>query len=95
MTKQHFRLKIMKVVGHLCEDGLSKRVLNLFPDEYMDLDMWSTIKEITPNFNDTFVFCQIFDKPEDCERLFNPIITESGLCYTFNALHVADMLTNE
>lgn len=66
-------------------------------DEYSkdDEDIWDTINGIAPAFNETFVFCKLFNKWIDCNKLFVPQITGRGLCYTFNSLNANDMFTNE
>lgn len=92
--KFHFRLKLMKLVSQYCFEGSSSYLINKFPDEYLDDDTWSTINEIAPAFNETFIFCKLFNKWVECNKLFVPQITERGLCYTFNAF-ANEMFTNE
>ncbi|KAL0821734.1 hypothetical protein ABMA28_005159 [Loxostege sticticalis] len=45
------------------------------------------IKSVAPNLTETFFGCKWQDIPkEDCSHIFSPILTEEGLCYTFNML---------
>lgn len=85
----------MKLATQFCFDGITPEDTGLFSDEYLDADIWNTIINIAPAFNETFVFCKLFGKIIDCEKLFYPQITERGLCYTFNTFNVHEMFTNE
>lgn len=86
---------MMKLATQYCTDGIFPSVIRNFSDEYLDINSWTTIKEIAPAFNDTFVFCKLFNKWIDCNKLFVPRTTQRGLCYSFNTLSVYQMFTNE
>lgn len=85
----------MKLASQYCTDDIFPSVVSEFSDEYLDVNSWTTIKEIAPAFNETFVFCKLFDKRFDCGMLFVPRTTERGICYSFNTLNVYQMFTNE
>ncbi|XP_057659311.1 pickpocket protein 28-like [Diorhabda carinulata] len=38
--------------------------------------------------------CSWMGKKHDCRRIFHPIVTDEGLCYTFNMLEQKDVLNN-
>ncbi|XP_045451668.1 uncharacterized protein LOC123660657, partial [Melitaea cinxia] len=45
------------------------------------------IKELSPNISDVLIACKWKDVPKNsCSDLFIPILTEEGLCYTFNTM---------
>lgn len=89
------RSKTMKLASQYCYDSVFPSVTQNFSDEYLDDNTWSTINDIAPEFNETFVFCKLFGKWVDCGDLFVPRTTERGLCYSFNTLNVDEMFTNE
>lgn len=90
-----FESKTMKLASQYCYDSVFPSVTRNFSDEYLDDSVWSAINEIAPAFNETFVFCKLFDKWVDCNKLFVPRTTERGLCYSFNTLNVYEMFTDE
>lgn len=85
----------MKMAVQYCEESLVDDIITMLPDAHVDNGIWQTIKEIALDQNETFVFCRIFDRKDDCEKLFRPVVTEAGLCYTFNSLNMNEMITNE
>lgn len=42
--------------------------------------------EMTPIFMETFDYCLWLNKFEDCKTMFQLVLTDEGLCYTFNTL---------
>lgn len=93
--KMEFRLNLMNVASKLCEEDIVKDIIDYLPDEYLDEQTLTTIKDIAPEFNETFVGCQLFGNEKDCDKLFYPIITERGLWYTFNSLNLREIVTNQ
>ncbi|XP_052756948.1 pickpocket protein 28-like isoform X2 [Galleria mellonella] len=56
----------------------------------------TNIKEVSPNITDAFFGCKWKDIPkETCSDLFSPILTEEGLCYTFNNLGANELFRME
>lgn len=90
-----FRLKIMKVISQICDEFAAKDVFKFFPDNFTDNSILSIFKSLTPKFNVTMFTCKLFDKWTTCEEFFVPIVTEEGICYTFNSFSVFEMITNE
>lgn len=90
-----FRLRLMNVVSKLCEEDIVKQIVDSLPDEYLDDQFLATIKDIAPDFEETFVECSLFGNSKKCDKLFYPIITERGLCYTFNSLNLRDIVTDQ
>lgn len=91
-----FRLATLKLITQFCNEGFSPpKETEHFSDEYLNDEIWSTIDGIAPAFNETYIFCKLFNKRIDCGKLFVPRITERGLCYTFNGLNGRDMFTTK
>lgn len=49
------------------------------------------LKTLAPTFNETFHFCAFLDKKIDCNQFHSPILTDAGLCYTFNGLSAEEI----
>lgn len=90
-----FRLRLMSVASKLCEEDIVNEIIDHLPDEYLDEETLATIKEIAPDFKETFVSCSLFGAEKNCDKIFYPIITERGLCYTFNSLNLREIVTDQ
>lgn len=53
------------------------------------------IRELSPTFSEVFEYCEFGNVGYLCEELFSEIITEEGLCYTFNILNSMDLYKEE
>ncbi|XP_050309647.1 pickpocket protein 28-like [Anthonomus grandis grandis] len=53
-------------------------------DKFINYDTIDFLMSIAPQFNEMFWSCNPFIDP--CSNFFTPILTERGLCYTFNML---------
>lgn len=51
-------------------------------------DFVAILKEISPTF---ILFCQFRGKLEDCTKLFKQIVTDDGICYSFNKLGASQL----
>lgn len=86
----------MKLVNQCCFDGFApKRIKRFSDDDYFDDNTWSTLNNIAPALNETFIYCKLFGETRNCSDLFVPRKSERGLCYTFNSLNPHDMFTDE
>lgn len=84
---------MMKVACQICEETMASSIAQMFSDEYADDSILSIIKGMAPE--KVFSFCKLFGTFTDCEKIFFPIFTEAGLCYTFNTLNMQEMATNQ
>ncbi|XP_037875388.1 pickpocket protein 28 isoform X1 [Bombyx mori] len=80
-------------VSMVCDDHLAPRKGRKTSSGY---ELVNHITEISPNLTDVFLGCKWKDitKP-NCSDLFSPIITEEGLCYTFNTLGNDELFRTE
>lgn len=54
-----------------------------------------TLREVAPFYNETLFYCKYRNFPDTCDTLFHEIITEEGICYTFNALDGREVYREE
>lgn len=73
----------------VCDDHLAPANGRKFSS---GVDTVNNIKSVSPNLTEVFFGCKWKDIPsENCSDLFSPILTEEGLCYTFNTLGPDEM----
>lgn len=85
----------MKVASQLCEDRLARDIFDLFTDNFSDNKILSTINNLAPKFEDIMEFCRFADESQSCHKFLYPIITEEGMCYTFNGLSINEIVTDQ
>lgn len=50
--------------------------------------------QIAPQFENVFLSCTWTRQNESCYKLFTPMLTEDGLCFTFNMFDKSELLRN-
>lgn len=51
----------------------------------------NTLKEISYSIDDSMLLCKFRNKVTNCSLLFNEVITEKGVCYSFNMLNYHEL----
>ncbi|XP_013148198.1 PREDICTED: sodium channel protein Nach [Papilio polytes] len=77
----------------VCDDHLAPARGRKFSDGNATVE---NLKQVSPNISEFFFGCKWKDTPKDsCTNLFSPILTEDGVCYTFNTLSAEDLFRTE
>ena len=69
----------------MCNNGLRESI-NVSNHTYPSREYIQLLKRIAVPFNKTFIYCRWRSKTENCSKIFTEVITEEGICYTFNVL---------
>ena len=83
----------MAALSQVCDSHILKDVnLNSTtnPREYIKL-----LKEMAVPFDEMFFFCSWRSRYTECSNIFTEVITEEGICYTFNMLNAQELLRSE
>lgn len=51
--------------------------------------------QTAPSFNDTMFICKFRNTINYCQEYFEEIMTEEGLCFTFNVLNGSELYNKE
>ena len=54
-----------------------------------------TLQQISPDLNQTMMFCRWRNEMQDCTDMFSEIITEEGSCHTFNMLDSSELFKED
>lgn len=81
----------MIAVLQVCSDSVNKGLNETDEYNFTGPEIFEIIHEVAPSFNETLVDCKFQNKQELCRDYFQQVITEEGLCYTFNSLDPSDI----
>lgn len=90
-------IKLFEIIAQTCiKDGNQndmRKLVKHFVNKSAGLDPKS-VEEVAPTLKETLVFCAsvLEERPWECERGFGRILTEEGVCYTFNLLNKTELL---
>ncbi|XP_063915462.1 pickpocket protein 28-like [Zophobas morio] len=78
-TEEEKQFEYMSLICNYRDNYLTYSTNGTFPEEFFDV-----IQYVKPQFN--IRDCHYMGKKENCSKIFTPIITDEGICYTFNML---------
>lgn len=87
-----FRKTQLKALAHICES--LKNVLK-FEDNFTGEWIYDVITQMAPSLRNIFAACIWQGVNYPCWELFVPILTDKGLCFTFNSINSREIYTEE
>lgn len=84
----------MEAIIQLCDAHIATDNFEI-GTEHTNKTLFNIIRDVAPSFNDTMFFCKWRNDYPPCRDLFSPVLTEEGVCYTFNDLNSEDIYTDE
>lgn len=64
-------------------------------NETVGPEIVQTLKDLSPKLDEILFQCKWRNAPDTCQELFSPILTEEGMCFTFNTLNAQEMFREE
>lgn len=83
----------MKVLLHLCYNLNMK--FDSPADQQADSSILNEIFDMAPDLDDSLRHCNWLHDSHNCSDFFVPIITEEGLCFSFNTLNSNEIYTDK
>lgn len=87
------RLKKFQIIFQTC--GYQTFNKTIFNNTFLDSDYLKTLFEVIYTNDEMFQFCKCNNFDDSCKTLFGPMVTEYGVCHTFNALPGKDIYRSE
>lgn len=64
-------------------------------EKFANDSIYEVLEDLAPNRDYTINACQWQQKKVNCIEYMSPIMTNHGVCFSFNALNSQDMYTDE
>ncbi|XP_034487599.1 pickpocket protein 28 [Drosophila innubila] len=74
---------------HVCNTQIVEQDMPLIPGE--DVDYFDVLDRMLPPFERYFFYCRWLSRFNECDKYFRKILTEEGICYTFNGLRPTEI----
>lgn len=84
----------MQTIAQICDAHLFSNVSG-FGGNVTDKDCVDYLREMAPSFEEMLFFCKWRNTFDTCEDLFTEVVTEEGICYTFNLLDSSELFREE
>lgn len=81
----------MEALVHVCQFYFPEHVN--FENEFTNESIYDTINDLALTINDTLFNCNWKNKMRDCSQTFSPVLTDLGICFTFNSPNSDEIFT--
>lgn len=82
----------MEALAQICR--FYQPVYGHLKEFFLNESIYQIIRDMAPTCNDTLSYCRWQNRIRPCQELFEPVFTERGLCFAFNALNSHETYTN-
>lgn len=87
-----FRMDQLMALTQICDSKLFTHVA--IGTNFTDASLIRDLDNISIKLNDSLHNCKWHGDDKDCSTLFRPILTENGICFTFNSLNSRDIYSD-
>lgn len=81
----------MSSISKICRSPLKQNVANTLEKETAHVDLLKHLRAVAPTLSEIFYKCEWQGHQRNCPELFQEIITEEGVCFTFNFLNAPEV----
>lgn len=90
----HDELRNLEALAQVCDPHLFNDISSLNSGLRTD-EIVPILKSISIPLNETVLYCKWRNSYVSCSDYFTEILTEEGVCYTFNALDFSEVFREE
>lgn len=83
----------MEALSHICQFNF--RTAIRWGQNFTNSSIYDTLEDIAPSLNYSMFKCSWFNQNVPCSTYFAPVLTENGLCFSFNTLNSHEVLSDE
>lgn len=88
---ERFKFEIMSLICPIYYGKIQKN----FKVSFVNEAAIHFMKEVSPKMSDIFWSCEWLGNPTGCDELFSPLLTDEGICFTFNMLNRSELYKSE
>lgn len=82
-------------LAHICDTDLITKIRLELGKEVANARLIEDLNHISIKLNDSIIDCNWRKNNKSCSDMFRPILTEDGVCFTFNSLNSQEIYSKE
>lgn len=83
----------MEALSHICQFNFPKTIR--WGQNFTNSSIYDTLEDIAPSLNYSMFKCSWLNQNAPCSTYFTPVLSENGLCFSFNTLNSNEMFSDE